>query len=209
MAIKVLIPQPILKEGYDFLEEHGYEVINGRGFSEKDIIADIGECDALIVRTAKITSKIIDSAPNLKVITRHGAGYDGVDLNAARSHNIIVMNAPGANSISVAELAIFYMLYCSRNFKLVQKTYKDNYFDAKFNVPKTELYGKTIGLVGIGNVGGLVAKKAAMGFNMNVIAYDPFFKKEAPDHIKITGDRDEVFRVSDYVSLHVPALFTV
>ena len=95
MAIKVLIPQPILKEGYDFLEEHGYEVINGRGFSEKDIIADIGECDALIVRTAKITSKIIDSAPNLKVITRHGAGYDGVDLNAARSHNIIVMNAPG------------------------------------------------------------------------------------------------------------------
>lgn len=205
MAIKVLIPQPILNEGYDFLEEHDYEVINGRGFSEEDIIADIGECDALIVRTAKITSKIIDAAPNLKVIARHGAGYDGVDLNAARSHNIIVMNAPGANSISVAELAIFYMLYCSRNFKLVQKTYKDNYFDAKFNVPKTELYGKTIGLVGIGNVGGLVAKKAAQGFDMNVIAFDPFFKGEAPDYIKITKDRDEIFKVSDYVSLHVPA----
>ncbi|MDU6306250.1 MAG: hydroxyacid dehydrogenase [Clostridium sp.] len=205
MAYQVLLPQPILKEGYDYLLEHGYEIIEGKGPGEEDILSDIEKCDAMIVRTAKITARILDAAPNLRVIARHGAGYDGIDLEAARRHNVLVMNAPGVNSISVAELAIFYMLYCSRNFKTVQKLYQEDYSYAKFKVPKTELNGKTLGLVGLGNIGKLVAKKAAMGFDMKVIAFDPFHRGELPDYIEITQDRDEIFRVSDYVSLHVPA----
>ena len=80
MSYKVLLPQPILPEGYAYLRDHGFEVVDGRGFTEEDILADIPDCDAMIVRTAKITGKILDNAPKLKIIARHGAGYDGVDL---------------------------------------------------------------------------------------------------------------------------------
>ena len=206
MAIRVLLPQPILPAGYAYLREHGFEVVDGRGYTEDDVIADIGDCEAIIVRTAKITAKIFDAAPKLKILARHGAGYDGVDLEAARKHNVLVCTAGGANAISVAELAIFYMLYCSRNFKKVQKLYLEDYRQAKMGVPKTELEGKTLGLVGLGNIGKLVAKKAALGFDMTVLAYDPFAKPDGlPEYIQLVSDRDEIFKQSDYVSLHVPA----
>ena len=144
MGYKVLLPQPILESGRAYLLERGYELVDGNGFEEEDIIRDIKGCDAMIVRTAKITRRIIAAADRLKVIARHGAGYDGVDLEAAKEKGIMVLYAPRANSESVAELAVFYMLYCSRNFKLVQKLYKDDYRFAKFNIEKHELCGKTL-----------------------------------------------------------------
>ena len=206
MATRVLIPQPILPAGYEYLRKHGYEAVDGRGFTEEDIITDIRDCDALIVRTARITRQIFDAAPKLKILARHGAGYDGVDLAAAREHGVLVCTAGGANAISVAELTIFYMLYCSRNFKMVQNLYLQDYRQAKMGVPKTELEGKTLGLVGLGNIGKLVAQKAALGFDMTVLAYDPFAKGAGlPDYIRMVEDRDEIFKRSDYVSLHVPA----
>lgn len=206
MAYKVLLPQPIMKEGRDYLISKGFEIVDGHSMSEEDIIKDIPDCDAIIVRTAKMTDKIFNAAPKLKVVARHGAGYDGVDLESARKHNVLVLNAPGANSISVAELVIFYMLYCSRNFKLVQKTYLDDYFYSKMKIKKNELYGKTLGLIGVGNIGSLVAEKATLGFGMNVIAYDPYAEREnLPDYIKLLDDRDTIFANSDYVSLHIPA----
>lgn len=119
---------------------------------------------------------------------------------------MLVCTAGGANAISVAELTIFYMLYCSRNFKKVQNLYLQDYRQAKMGVPKTELEGKTLGLVGLGNIGKLVAQKAALGFDMTVLAYDPFAKGAGlPDYIRMVEDRDEIFKRSDYVSLHVPA----
>ena len=206
MATRVLIPQPILPAGYEYLRKHGYEAVDGRGFTEEDIITDIRDCDSLIVRTARITRQIFDAAPKLKILARHGAGYDGVDLAAAREHGVLVCTAGGANAISVAELTIFYMLYCSRNFKKVQNLYLQDYRQAKMGVPKTELEGKTLGLVGLGNIGKLVAQKAALGFDMTVLAYDPFAKGAGlPDYIRMVEDRDEIFKRSDYVSLHVPA----
>ena len=205
MPIRVLLPQPILPEGYEYLRSHGFEAVDGRGFTEEDIIADIGDCDAMIVRTAKITAKILDAAPRLKIIARHGAGYDGVDLEAAKRRGVLVCTAGGANSISVAELAIFYMLYCARNFKKVQLHYLEDYRFAKMGIPKTELEGKTLGLVGIGNIGKLVAKKAALGFDMKVLAFDPFARGELPEYIQLLEDRDTIFKESDYVSIHVPA----
>lgn len=160
MSFRILLPQPILESGRQYLLEKGYELVDGSGFDEEDIIRDIRGCDAMIVRTAKITERILEAADRLKVIARHGAGFDGVDLEAARKKGILVLYAPKANSQSVAELAVFYMLHCSRNFKLVQKLYRDDYRFAKFNVEKHELNGKTLGLIGVGNIGGLVAKKA-------------------------------------------------
>ena len=205
MAIRVLIPQPIQEEGYDYLRRRGYEIIDGCGTEETDILADIPSCDAIIVRTAKITAKILEAAPKLKILARHGAGYDGVDIEAARRNGTLVVTAGGANSISVAELAIFYMLYCSRNFKLVQKTYIHDYSGAKRKIPKSELHGKTLGLIGLGNIGLQVAEKAALGFQMKVLAFDPFQKGALPNYVQLVSKREEVFRNSDYVSLHVPA----
>lgn len=204
MSCKVLLPQPILPEGYAYLRDHGYEVADGRGFTEEDILADIPDCDAMIVRTAKITGKILDAAPKLKIIARHGAGYDGVDLEGARRNKVLVTTAGGANAISVAELAIFYMLYCSRRFKAVMAHCKEDYRYAKMGIQKTELEDKTLGLIGTGNIGKLVAKKAAYGFDMKVLAYDPF-AREVPEYIQLVKDRDVIFKESDYVSLHVPA----
>lgn len=145
MSFKILLPQPILESGRQYLLDKGYELVDGSGFEEEDIIRDIKGCDGMIVRTAKITRRILEAADSLKVIARHGAGFDGVDLEAAREKGIVVLYAPRANSQSVAELAIFYMLHCSRNFKLVQKLYRDDYRFAKFNVEKHELNGKTLG----------------------------------------------------------------
>lgn len=204
MSYKILLPQPILESGREYLLERGYELVDGSGFEEDDITRDIKGCDAMIVRTAKITKRVIEAADRLKVIARHGAGFDGVDLDAAAEKKIMVLYAPRSNSESVAELAIFYMLYCSRNFKLVQKLYKDDYRFAKFNVEKHELNGKVLGLLGVGNIGGLVARKAALGFDMKVFAYDPY-AAVMPDYITPVACREEIFAKSDYVSLHVPA----
>ena len=104
----------------------------------------------------------------------------------------------------MAELAIFYMLYCSRRFKAVMAHCKEDYRYAKMGIQKTELEGKTLGLIGTGNIGKLVAKKAAFGFDMKVLAYDPF-AREVPEYIQMVEDRDIIFKEGDYVSLHVPA----
>jgi len=205
MAIRVLTPQAIQPEGEAYLRQRGYEVVMGSGVTEEEIIRDLAGCEAMIVRTAKITEKILAAAPELKVIARHGAGYDNIDIKAAREHNVLVLNAGGANAVSVAEVAIFYMLCCARNFKAVQAHYIENYNFAKRKIPQTELNGKVLGLIGIGNIGRLVAQKAAFGFDMKVIAYDPFFRGEVPDYLELVPNREDVFVRSDYVSLHVPA----
>jgi D-3-phosphoglycerate dehydrogenase len=195
-----------MKEGRDYLESRGYELVDGSGKEEVDIIRDIADMDGIIVRLSQMSREVFEAAPKLKVVARHGAGYDTVDLDAAKDHGVMVCNAPIANSMSVAELAVFYMLYCSRNFKKVQKHFIDDYYYAKLRLPKVELDGKTLGLIGVGNIGSRVAKKALHGFNMNVIAYDPYkTQEEVPEGVELTADFDRIFKESDFVSLHCPA----
>lgn len=206
MGYKILLPQEIMQEGRDYLESRGYELIDGSGKEEADIINDIKDMDGIIVRLSPMSKAVFDAAPNLKVVARHGAGYDTVDLEAAKEHGVMVCNAPIANSMSVAELAIFYMLYCSRNFKKVQKHFIDDYYYAKLRLPKVELDGKTLGLIGVGNIGSRVAKKALHGFNMKVIAYDPYkTQAEVPEGVELINDFNQIFKESDFVSLHCPA----
>lgn len=206
MTYKILLPQEIMKEGREYLESRGYELITGSGMEEDDIIRDIPDCDGIIVRLSKMSERVFDAAKKLKVVARHGAGYDTVDLDAAKRHGVTVLNAPVANSMSVAELAIFYMLYCSRNFKLVEEKMLEDYYWAKLRTPKVELDGKTLGLVGVGNIGSRVAIKALHGFNMKVIAYDPYkTQQQIPAGVELTNDLDRIFKESDFVSLHCPA----
>lgn len=206
MSYRILLPQEIMKEGREYLESRGYELIIGSGMEEEDIIRDIPDCDAIIVRLSKMSERVFDAAKKLKVVARHGAGYDTVDLHAAKRHGVTVLNAPTANSMSVAELAIFFMLHCSRNFSLVSQKMLEDYYQAKLRTPKVELDGKTLGLIGVGNIGSRVAIKALHGFNMKVIAYDPYKTAEqVPEGVELTQDFNRIFKESDFVSLHCPA----
>lgn len=205
MTYKILLPQEIMAEGREYLESRGYQLINGSGMEEEDIIRDIGDCDGIIVRLSKMSDRVFEAAKKLKVVARHGAGYYTVDLESAKRHGVVVLNAPIANSMSVAELAIFYMLHCSRNFKLVQEKMLEDYYWAKLRTPKVELDGKTLGLIGVGNIGSRVAMKALHGFNMKVIAYDPYkTQQQIPEGVELTDDFDRIFTESDFVSLHCP-----
>lgn len=205
MSYKILLPQEIMKEGREYLESRGYELIDGSGMEEEHLINDIGDCDGIIVRLSPMTRKVFEVAKKLKVVVRHGAGYDTVDLEAAKDHGVKVLNAPIANSMSVAELAAFYMLHCSRNFTLVQKTMLKDFYFSKLRTPKCELDGKTVGLIGVGNIGSRVAKILMHGFNMKVMAYDPYkTQDQMPADIERTDDFDRIFKESDFVSLHCP-----
>ena len=149
----------------------------------------MADADALIVRSDKVTAEVIDAAKVLKIVVRAGAGYDNVDLAAATARGIVVMNTPGQNSNAVAELALAMMIFMSRN---------------RFT-PGTgsELLGKTLGIHAYGHVGRLVGCKGkALG--MEVVAYDPFIADPA-DGVKKVATVEELYKASDFLSLHIPA----
>lgn len=157
-----------------------------------ELIAAVADVDALIIRSDKVTAKVLDAAKNLKIVVRAGAGYDNVDLAAATAHKVVVMNTPGQNSNAVAELAIAMMIYMCRN---------------QFT-PATgsEIQGKKLGIQAFGNVGRLVGKKAeALG--MDVMAIDPFIPAEK---IREAGAEpaeslEKMYAECDFISLHIPA----
>ncbi|PID29842.1 MAG: 3-phosphoglycerate dehydrogenase [Candidatus Cloacimonadota bacterium] len=175
-------------------ENAGYEFVALENYKEKEeLIEAVKNVDALIVRSDKVTADVAENAENLKIVVRAGAGYDNVDLEACSKKGITVMNTPGQNSNAVAELAFGMMLYTARN-----------QFNGKAG---TELFGKTVGIHAYGNVGKNVAR-IAKGFNMDVIAFDPFvddeiMKKDGVNPVKTV---EELYRKSDYISLHLPSV---
>ncbi|MBN2898023.1 MAG: hydroxyacid dehydrogenase [Clostridia bacterium] len=205
MGYKILLPQEIMQEGRDYLESRGHELITGTGMETEDIIRDIKGIDAMVVRLSKITREVFEAADKLKVIVRHGAGFDTVDLEAAKEHGVQVLYCPVANSMSVAESAMLYMLYCSRNYTIVRRDFVKDYYQAKLRTPKNEIDGKTVGIIGCGNIGSRVANKCLHGFNMKVLAYDPYKKREDfPEGVEVIRDINRIFKESDFVSIHCP-----
>ena len=207
MGWKILLPQEIMPEGRRLLTDNGHTLIDGRGFEPEDVLADMKEYqpDAMIVRITKIGREIIESNPNLKVIARHGAGFDTLDVQACKDNGVQALYAPTANSTSVAETALMLILECSRNVTAVRELWVQDYYKAKLKIHKSTLNGKTLGIIGCGNIGSRLAKRA-LAMEMNVLAYDPYKPAaEFPDGIEVVRDIDRVFRESDYVSLHTPA----
>lgn len=160
--------------------------------SPQELHAAVADADAMIVRSDIVDAAVIAAAPKLKIVVRAGAGYDNLDLNACTAGNVVAMNTPGQNSNAVAELAFGMMVYAARGG-----------FDGKSG---SELMGKTLGLHAFGNVGRCMARIAA-GFGMKVYAFDPFVEKTAiADAGVIPVDSiEELYSVSQYVSLHIPA----
>ena len=160
--------------------------------SEAELIESVADVDALIVRSDKVTKAVLDAAKNLKIVVRAGAGYDNLDLEACTAHNVVAMNTPGQNANAVAELAMAFMIYMSRN---------------RFT-PGTgsEISGKRLGLQAFGNVARLVGAKAA-ALGMKVMAYDPFVKPEDMEAagVEVAESLEQLYGSSDFVSLHIPA----
>ncbi len=206
MGWKILLPQEIMAEGRKLLEDAGHTIIEGRGFETADVLADMKEHqpDAMIVRITPITREVIESNPNLKVIVRHGAGFDALDVKACHDNGVQALYAPVANSTSVAETALLLMLECSRNVTVLHKTWVTDFYKAKLKVRKNTLSGKTVGIVGCGNIGSRTAKRC-LAMEMNVLAYDPYKPAaDFPDGVEVVRDLDRIFRECDYVSVHTP-----
>ena len=206
MAWKILLPQEIMEEGRQLLIDAGHTLIKGRGFETEDVLADMKEHqpDAMIVRITPITREVIEANPNLKVIVRHGAGFDALDVKACHDNGVQALYAPVANSTSVAETAMLLILECSRNVLNLRKTWVEDYYKAKLKIRKTTLNGKTLGIIGCGNIGSRLAVRA-LGMEMNVLAYDPYKSADKfPDGVEVVRDLERIFKESDYVSLHVP-----
>ena len=204
--MKILITDKIAKEAVDYLKNEGFTVIIEE-FEEEDLIKEIPKYDALMIRSrTKVYSKVIDSASkgNLKVIGRAGIGVDNIDIEKCAEKNIKVVNSPTGATESVAELTIAHMLALSRKISIADSTMKKGEWRKK-QLSGNEIFGKTLGLIGCGNIGKLTAKYA-QNFNMSILGYDPFISKEdmkKDDIIKIERLEDLLTK-SDYVSLHLP-----
>ena len=165
----------------------------------------LAEADALVVRSAtKVDERLLSAAPKLRVIARAGTGIDNVDLAAASARGILVMNAPGGNSVSVAEHALALMLSLARSVPTADATMKRGVWDKK-KLTGAELRGKTLGLCGLGRIGQEVAARAR-AFGMETVAHDPFISENvaAALGIKLLS-LDGMCEVADYISLHLPA----
>jgi D-3-phosphoglycerate dehydrogenase len=172
------------------------------GFGEvTDDKGRIAEAEVVLVRSkTKCTREYIDGAPNLKLIIRGGVGLDNIDLDYAKQKDIKVFNTASASAIAVAELAMALMLAVPSRIVEAHVSMKDGKW-LKKELKRTELYGKTLGLLGVGNIGTEVARRA-VAFGMTVIAHDPFIEKHDIAQMKAT--LDEVLAAADYLSLHVP-----
>jgi D-3-phosphoglycerate dehydrogenase len=207
MKPKVLLVQEIHEAGVDLLKQE-VEVIMPKSTKPEDIKAAIKECAGVIVRNQKLTKDIIEAAPNLKVIGRHGAGFDNIDLQAAADKGLPVVYAPGSNNISVAEGAVGLMLALAKKIpEADNKLKKENDFQFRVRVRTLELNQKTLGLIGFGQIARHVCQICKFGFNMNVITYDKFISPEIPKEygVKLVDDLDVLLSQSDFVSLHVPS----
>ncbi|MFH1269442.1 MAG: phosphoglycerate dehydrogenase [Candidatus Omnitrophota bacterium] len=203
--MRILVSDPLSEEGLKILKEvKEFQVEVKTELKPEELKEEIGDYDALIVRSAtKVTKEIIGAAGKLKVIGRAGVGLDNVDLEAATQKGIIVMNTPGGNTISTAEHTMSMILSLSRSIPQANASMKKGEWKrSKFM--GIELYGKTLGIVGLGRIGTEVAKRA-LSFGMKVLAYDPFLSREVAEGLGIeVAELKDLLGRSDYITVHTP-----
>jgi D-3-phosphoglycerate dehydrogenase len=204
VKMKILVSDAIAEEGIAKLREAGFEVEVKTGLKPEELIKAIPEYDGLIVRSAtKVTREVIQAGKNLKAIGRAGIGLDNIDTEAAKERGIKVLNTPGATTISVAELTMGHMLALARHIPQATASLKAGKWEKK-QFMGTELYGKTLGIIGVGRIGREVAKRAS-AFGMDIVAYDPYVREA---DVRDLGLKllplEDLLQYSDYITIHVP-----
>src|SRR3954470_12763166 len=203
LFMKVMICDPISPKGIElFKQQPGLDVVVlDKRLKEEELIPLIGDVEAMIVRSeTKVTRNVMKAAPKLRVVGRAGVGVDNVDVDAATERGVVVMNTPGGNTISTAELAISMMVSMARKIPQANMSVKAGEWKRK-DFQGTELNGKTLGIMGMGRIGSEVAKRA-LAFNMRVMAYDPYLNPARAEALGVKlGTLDELFVGSDFITL--------
>ena len=203
--MKIVVADDLPASALDVLRADGWEVDARAGRAPDQLAADLADADALVVRSAtKVTSALIGAAPRLRAIARAGTGVDNVDVPAASARGVVVMNAPGANSVSVAELAVGLILALARHVPAADAAMKQGKWEKKMFLGE-EIRDKTLGLAGLGRIGQEVARRAS-AFGMRIIAHDPFISEQVAADLGVElVSLDDLFGRADYLSLHMPS----
>ena len=204
---KILVIQPIHEEGINLLKDNSdfeYEVVDN--IDTEFLISKIKDCDGISIRTAKLSGEVIEAANNLKIISRHGVGYDNIDLEVSKKKNITLAITATANAVAVAEHVMFMILNISKRGSMYDNTVKSGKFSERNKLPKTvELWNKNILIAGFGRIGQALIKRC-LGFEMNVFVFDPFVSKEFIEKRGGTkvDNLSETSKDMDAMSLHIP-----
>ena len=204
---KILVIQPIHEEGINLLKDNSdfeYEIVDN--IDTEFLKSKIKDCDGISIRTAKLSGDVIEAANNLKIISRHGVGYDNIDLEVSKKKDITLAITATANAVAVAEHVMFMILNISKRGSMYDDTVKSGKFNERNKLPKTvELWNKNILIAGFGRIGQALIKRC-LGFEMNVFVFDPFVSKEFIE--KRGGTKvDNLSKTSkdmDAMSLHIP-----
>jgi len=201
--MKVLITDPISEEGIDILRSHA-QLDFKLGIKPDELISIIGDYEALIVRSqTKVSAQVIEAGQKLEVIGRAGAGIDNIDVEAATRQGIIVVNAPTGNTIAAAEHTIALMLSLARNIPQANAVLKSGVW-RRGDFMGIEIRNKTLGIIGLGNVGSEVARRA-LGLEMKLIAYDPFISVDYARNLQVElVSLEQLLKESDFITLHLP-----
>jgi D-3-phosphoglycerate dehydrogenase len=204
---KILLYEDMHDVGKALLAEKA-EIFFATSFEESSLIKEVKEMDGIIIRAnGKVTRKMMGSAPNLKVIGRHGVGVENIDLEAAAEKGIWVVNTPDANDTSVAEHFFGLALMLSKMLKKADIALREGRFEARYQYIGRELHGKTLGILGFGRIGRAVGRIGHKGFDMKVLYYDAIRYEEVEKEIKaLKKSLEEVLSQSDYISINLPML---
>ncbi|MBI4625171.1 MAG: phosphoglycerate dehydrogenase [Verrucomicrobia bacterium] len=203
--MKVLVADKISPKGVAHLRQQpGFEVIEAYGSSPEKVLELVKDVQAIVVRSeTKITAAVFAAAPHLKVVGRAGVGVDNVDVEAATEHGVVVMNTPAGNTIATAELTFTHILCGARPVPQAAASMQAGQWERK-NFSGIELFRKTLGIVGLGRIGGEVAKRA-QAFGMRVLAFDPYLAPSRAKAMQVEGvTLDELLGQSDYITVHMP-----
>jgi D-3-phosphoglycerate dehydrogenase len=203
--MKILVTDSLALEGLAVFENaEGFEVDVKLGLKPEELKKICGDYDGWVIRSGtKITAELIEAAKNLKVIGRAGVGYENIDADAATKRGIVVMNTPGGNNVTTGEHTIAVMMALARHIPQAVASLKSGKWDRNKFVG-VELCNKTIGVIGLGNVGRIVAERAA-GLRMKVIGYDPFIAADNVARMGVEpGTLEDIFAKSDFITVHVP-----
>ncbi|MBW1966827.1 MAG: phosphoglycerate dehydrogenase [Deltaproteobacteria bacterium] len=202
--MKVLVTDPIAKDGIEILKAAGLNVDERPGILPEELIEAIQDADGLIIRSnTKVTREVVDAAKELKVVGRAGTGLDNVDIAACNRRGIVVMNTPGGNTNSAAEHTIAMIMALSRHIPQATASMKAGRWEKK-RFSGQEVAGKTLGIIGIGRIGSIVSQ-LAQGLKMQVVAYDPHIRPEMAKKLGVElTDLDNVLARADYISVHTP-----
>ncbi|MCB2188114.1 MAG: 3-phosphoglycerate dehydrogenase [Deltaproteobacteria bacterium] len=202
--MKILVSDPLHEKGVEIFQAEGFEVEVKTGLSPEDLRQAIKGVDGLVIRSAtKVDQALLEAADQLKVVGRAGTGLDNVDIPAATTKGVVVMNTPGQNSNAAAELAMAHIFAISRHIGRANVGLRAGKWEKK-QLRGREVKGKTLGIIGMGNIGRILAE-LGQGCKMKVVGYDPFLNA---DDIAARGAEpltlDQLLAVSDYISIHVP-----